>query len=477
MINEKNEKIENEENLLLEDSLRSQDDSLPLQEEKENIHIVDEKRTREVKRKEKIHIVDGSHRSQNKNKESIHIVDACMGMGKSQGAIAMINNSADSALFLYITPYLDEIENRIIPGCPEKNFCQPDDKHGSKTMSIKYLLKAGRNIAATHSLFALFDKDIMKLIEDKGYTLIMDEVGNLFQPLDISEWDKEILMSNFLEIDQYGYAGWKKEMAGYNGSFNDVKLLCQKHRVIGNRTKDGNGMLFYLYPRNMFRVFKQVFVLTYLFHAQVQRCYFDLCHLTYDYWYVERKNGNFRLTDKKQDDALTGTSFTDLIHICDNPKLNFEKDERLPETAFSRTWYDNDFNSGCVELTKLGKFTRSFFEYECKVRGKDALWTTFKDYKTFVTPANYKNSFLFCNCRATNEYRNRTAVAYLINRYINPNIKIFFQQAGIRFFDDDYALSEMLQFIWRSAVRDGKEVNLYIPSRRMRKLLIRWLKN
>ena len=40
---------------------------------------------------------------------------------------------------------------------------------------------------------------------------------------------------------------------------------------------------------------------------------------------------------------------------------------------------------------------------------------------------------------------------------------------------DGYALSEMLQWIWRSAIRDGKEINLYIPSKRMRTLLTDWI--
>ena len=38
-----------------------------------------------------------------------------------------------------------------------------------------------------------------------------------------------------------------------------------------------------------------------------------------------------------------------------------------------------------------------------------------------------------------------------------------------------YALSEMVQFIWRSRIREGGEVQLYIPSKRMRNLLVRWM--
>ena len=42
--------------------------------------------------------------------------------------------------------------------------------------------------------------------------------------------------------------------------------------------------------------------------------------------------------------------------------------------------------------------------------------------------------------------------------------------------EDAYALSEMLQFIWRSAIRDGKEIWVYLPSVRMRSLLEEWIR-
>lgn len=47
----------------------------------------------------------------------INIVDAVCGSGKTSAAINMINASAPEEKFLYITPYLDEVE-RIIKACP-----------------------------------------------------------------------------------------------------------------------------------------------------------------------------------------------------------------------------------------------------------------------------------------------------------------------------------------------------------------------
>ena len=62
-----------------------------------------------------------------------------------------------------------------------------------------------------------------------------------------------------------------------------------------------------------------------------------------------------------------------------------------------------------------------------------------------------------------------------MNRFANPNIIQLFNKTGIEFDEDGYALSEMIQWIWRSAIREGKPIQLYIPSKRMRNLLIQWL--
>ena len=66
---------------------------------------------------------------------------------------------------------------------------------------------------------------------------------------------------------------------------------------------------------------------------------------------------------------------------------------------------------------------------------------------------------------------------YIANLFMNVNEKKFYQMHGIEVDEDIYALSIMVQWIWRSAIRDGEKVNLYIPSKRMRTLLINWIEN
>jgi hypothetical protein len=69
-------------------------------------------------------------------------------------------------------------------------------------------------------------------------------------------------------------------------------------------------------------------------------------------------------------------------------------------------------------------------------------------------------------------------LAYLANRFSIPEIRGYFESRGVDVYEDIYATSEMLQWIWRSAIRNDQEphdVHVFIPSERMRELLRLWL--
>jgi hypothetical protein len=66
------------------------------------------------------------------------------------------------------------------------------------------------------------------------------------------------------------------------------------------------------------------------------------------------------------------------------------------------------------------------------------------------------------------------AVAYLCNTY-HPVIKAYFESMGVPVYEDLYALSQMLQWMWRSRIRCNEPIHAFIPSERMRGLLKRWL--
>ena len=123
------------------------------------------------------------------------------------------------------------------------------------------------------------------------------------------------------------------------------------------------------------------------------------------------------------------------------------------------------------------------------VRSETFMFTVFTAYKDMLdSNGRYYPSlkrFLPCNTKATNDYSNCTGVAYLCNRYFDVTCVNFLKQRAkaendpkLAFHNDVYALSELVQFIWRSNVRvkDAKQpVYVWVPDKRMRKLLKEFL--
>jgi hypothetical protein len=76
--------------------------------------------------------------------------------------------------------------------------------------------------------------------------------------------------------------------------------------------------------------------------------------------------------------------------------------------------------------------------------------------------------------RGTNLYRHCSHLIYLWDQNLNPRIAEFLGVDSQRH-RDMYAISELLQWVYRSRARDGQPIILWMPSGRMRKLFQRWL--
>ena len=395
----------------------------------------------------------------------IKVVDEIMGAGKTSAAIDYINKASKEKKFIVITPYLKEVD-RYKSECHEKDFQDPQPYKGTKVSGIKKLIYENCNIVSTHSLFAKFDKEIIALITRRNYTLILDEVTDVIEDFPMSGYDVACLQDFFLDIDDVtGRAAWKKEHSNYDGRFSDIKELCD----LGSLACYGENKMLWIFPVEAFKAFKEVYVLTYMFYSQIQRYYFDLYGLKYTYWYV---TSNFEFSEYP-DGEISNYNYRELIHVCNRKSLNEIGDAPY---SLSKTWYER-CQEGDGRLEALKKNLYNFFTNVCKGKSSDILWTTFIDVKEVLKGKRYgsESCFLSMNARATNEKKDRCNVAYTVNRFINPIIKQFFRTKGVTVDEDGYALSEMIQFIWRSSVREGNEINVYVPSKRMRKLLMKWI--
>lgn len=396
---------------------------------------------------------------------NIEICDAVMGSGKTSAAINYMNSSGGR--FIFITPYLKECE-RIMDGCPIKSFKTPNEKPLSKLNSLHFLLGRGYNIASTHALFASYTEETIQKIQNGHYTLILDEVFSVVYESPVSAGDvAELINNGYIDVDPETYrVRWLRD--DYGGTtFRDMMLRAKA----GTLLYYNNTFLFWMFPPEVFRAFDKVIVLTYLFSAQVQKYYFDIHGFDYKTIGVTKdEHGEYQFTEKENGTGRI-PGLRDKVHILDDEKLNHVGFDRF---AFSSSWakrMQKDPKETGIIRSNISNVLRHYFHGTYK----DCMWTCFKEQKDYLLPNGYARSFVPCICRATNNYRDRKNLAYCVNIFFNPFLKMYFQERGCYVDEDRYALSEMIQWIWRSAIREGQEINIYIPSYRMRKLLQDWL--
>ena len=139
------------------------------------------------------------------------------------------------------------------------------------------------------------------------------------------------------------------------------------------------------------------------------------------------------------------------------------------------------------------KASVSWFFKKHGIKANRLAWTTFKDHRTALKGNGYTRShsrdpeknpnkvpgeaygFLPWNAQAANDYCEVEAMAYLLNLYYHPTVKAYFEHLGGNVAPDLYALSALLQWVWRSRIRKSQPIKLFIPSERMRDLFTRWL--
>lgn len=409
-------------------------------------------------------------------------------------AIQYINQLDDDVKVLFVTPFLTECD-RIMSGCPAKKFAQPSkDGFGTKGRHLKFLLEKDRNIVCTHALFTYIDDEILELLRLSNYILILDEVLNVISPYDIysfmpeeipdSEKSKYIeqdfssfISRGFVTIDDDFHVRWSDE--------EDTRLKCYENmQNLANRGLlyyVDNKYLFWSFPPEVFDedIFDDVLVLTYMFKYQVQAYYYQFNEIPFTYYHVEYRNGapKFVPTVDRGYEEEWKKNVRPLINICDNANLNdigrpyVADNNREFYSALSMNWY-------ITHEEEYKRIQKCIYNFLRKVPASKRMYTTFKKFDPMIKPQKVSaDAFVPLNSKATNEYSNRNACAYMVNRYINPFLQHLFASKGIVVNQDHFAISEMVQWVWRSAIRNGNPIDLYIPSHRMRTLFIQWLNN
>lgn len=398
-----------------------------------------------------------------------------MGSGKTSWSIQYMNrNPSDN--FLYITPFLNEVKR--IADNSNRDFKQPINRGDGKLGSINELLACQYDIASTHALFKKFDEESRNNIKSGHYTLILDEVLNVIEPYNVQKDDVSLLKdSGCITIDEEGFVVWNKEKANYDTKYNEIKILAENRSLVCINKK----LLLWHYPPDIFRLFDKIYILTYLFEASILKSYFELHHIKYEKKSISNENERYDIADFCLPDTKI---YSELLNIYDG---NLNANIKQKQTGLSSTWFSKNVNIPIIKQIKKNLY--NYFANILNARSETIMWTTFKDSKMQLRGKGYSKEFkteqldyitnaygfLACNARSTNKYGHCFNLAYCLNVYLHPSVTQFFKQKGITIDEDLYALSEMIQWLWRSRIRNGESINIYIPSIRMRNLLNSWI--
>ena len=433
----------------------------------------------------------------------VTVVDSIMGTGKTSWAIQFMNEHPEQH-YVFVTPFLDEVK-RIIKSCPDGYFCQPDYRNGRKIDDFNMLLMEGRNIVVTHSTFSNATEETYEYIANGNYILFLDEVLDILVDFNDATNDnithddiKLMLQKDFISFDGCGKVEWKTE-SYLDSKYGNVERIARNGNLY---YLDGN--LYWQFPPKIFTCFQKMYLLTYLFDGSLLKPYFEYHEIPYELAGVcKDSNGKYELTGRR-DDKEERRRLKELITICSDRKLNAYDAESL-----SMDWFKRASKGNRKHLIRLRTNLYNYFRNIAKAKSSEIMWSCPKDYMTKLQGKGYTETrkptseerealqniskaeqerfrkklkcFVPCNARATNDFRERSVLAYALNKYVNPQIKNYFSyknrvsKTNIAVNQDKLALSQLIQWIWRSRIRDGKPIMIYIPSTRMRNLFMEWL--
>ena len=433
-------------------------------------------------------------------KSKIKVVDSVMGSGKSSSIIEYIKDNPQF-MFVYVTPLLTEVE-RVVEGT-SIHYCS---NTGNKLQELKDHISKNKSVAITHKLFVGIDDEIRGMLEscNKPVHLIVDETPPCFERIKISKQNISILVEKEVvmiePVGKYYRVHAIQPIKGLSQSDQYYNIIRDKEVY----TTGDNELLVSMFPADIYSIVDSATVLTYNFKGTDMDAYFKFHKLETESSSVKLIDGRYQFIPVEY---ATGESYRDKIRIVDNPKMNAIGKRRSKGTfPLSKNWY---MSVSVHSYDLLRKNCVNFFKNISKTSSKDNMYTTFKDGDSFshvlgsdgtrVLEENFKGKvtkskqwcsaisdypykdtkdnkcFVPFNTRGTNEYSNKKACAFLVDIHYDISVVKFFKDYDIFLDSDKYALNTLIQWIWRSDIRNGGTIDLYIPSQRMRYLLMSWL--
>jgi len=427
-------------------------------------------------------------------KPVVRAIDAVMGTGKSTWAINEINNTEDKRMIV-VLPYKSEIE-RYVSELDSESLTVVglfEDQEGeTKTARFIEALKYADCIVITHKLFEdHISREVLQLIKDGQWSLTIDETITVFEhqghvdSIDIKGFTDdgivtireinegvsklELVPSKFDKYMEWDRTPVKRKI---------IKRLRTRDFLI-IKSKKGKERGFYSFSMSpvWFEAFNDVTLMTYLFKGSDMSYWLNIQGFTVEHLELIRDGDGHRLVNHSG--QYSGQQFKDLITL-DHPQGR-GKHYGNGKNDLSSTSMRNLRVDG-IPMVQMKNQLRGFISRH-EIQPEDFMFTVKKEnnnkfidrgrklHASYVGLQNWEAT----TARGTNKWENKTAIYYCTNIFQFPAVASIIEEHGYDYEMTHYSLSTMVQFIWRSAIRKGEKIILFIQSKRMRLLFEEWL--
>ena len=413
--------------------------------------------------------------------KTIKVIDYMMGTGKTSYILDKISQEVHKR-FIYIAPLLSEVEDRASNLLVDLDVIVPSDNEGTKSADLLKHLEQGRSICTTHSLFTSLTNKHIEQIKEWGYVLIIDETVDFIESYNaysLGDIHDLIKRSDLIvDTENNGLVSMNWDVSEDN-TFKPLKKLCDVKMLYGTKERKST-MLNTQIPPSMIDNASEVYLLTYMYEASFMYAFMKLHKYQHEFLEIPE------LVQRQKEIKAKLKANIEIISI---PPADKEI-AKVKESAFSHSWWStNRTKLGLSFLKKVENWLhnnqhRGNYFYTCpkeliSIGNKLGVLSSKNNIKKLLPVTKLDGidhvQWLPANTRATNLYKDRNLCLYMLNVYPNVGVQHYLKDYLEPIDRDKYALSEMLQFIWRGCIRDDKPMQLYIASKRMQELFKEWL--
>ena len=432
------------------------------------------------------------------NLKHVEVLDVLMGSGKTYASLRHIESMAlanKQVKWVFCTEFLSEIATRTVENEEAKHLWRTPEKVGEETKMDDFInLLEEPNvqlIAITHALLKQASNNVVvqSLVAKNGWCLFLDETIEVISPyngITYAEFQWHLQEGRLtLDSNAYGRVQWVDDsVQGFDTKELAVCRLLKEQDNVYASVSGKSVSIVAIEPKVMFTMWHRVILSTYQFEDTLMDAYFKMKQID---WKPCTDIVCHRLATKAE--------------IKANITMINKYNPAWRNTAFSSGWYEDKATAD--DYKELNKTIRNIGDaFGCKGKPELFGYTLPKSAlgkrsdKKKIQPAGYKHTVCLidaegqeidgtvckkrsghipCNARASNEYASKTVMVHAFDRHPNVAVCNYLRAMEVSFSKERFAVNELVQWLWRSAIRNGEPIHVAILSKRMRELFLAWL--